>query len=183
MIFDVFGSGDVYKPRSVVRWLRTVKFYAPVSVGLEGKTNQKSLPKVYQISPRNGRDKPLMAQAEFANQNLKICRIPLTSGSNDVKEWQARRESNPDLWYRKPLFYPLNYRPFERCRRLVEGDPKLKREFTRSFILRTKGSTKIFAYVFWGREPPGGACLSWRSVCCRNIIARTFVEPLCAPPT
>ena len=26
-------------------------------------------------------------------------------------EWQARRESNPDLWYRKPLFYPLNYRP------------------------------------------------------------------------
>lgn len=25
--------------------------------------------------------------------------------------WQARRESNPYLWYRKPLFYPLNYRP------------------------------------------------------------------------
>ena len=80
---------------------------------------------------------------------------PFTKGFPFYKEWQARRESNPDLWYRKPLFYPLNYRPFERCRRLVERDPKLKREFTRTFILRTKGSTKIFAYVFWGREPPG----------------------------
>ena len=40
-------------------------------------------------------------------------------------------------------------------RRLVERDPKLKREFTRILILRTKGSTKIFAYVFWGRAPPG----------------------------
>ena len=41
----------------------------------------------------------------------KSAEIPLTSEFNDVKEWQARRESNPDLWYRKPLFYPLNYRP------------------------------------------------------------------------
>ena len=42
---------------------------------------------------------------------LKIATDPYKYG---VKEWQARRESNPDLWYRKPLFYPLNYRPFER---------------------------------------------------------------------
>ncbi len=25
-------------------------------------------------------------------------------------EWCTRRESNPDLWLRRPLFYPLNYR-------------------------------------------------------------------------
>ncbi len=43
-------------------------------------------------------------------------------------EWQARRESNPDLWYRKPLFYPLNYRPCD-GQKLERWGMKSKRYF------------------------------------------------------
>ena len=53
------------------------------------------------------------ANKPLANVRIKSENPPksLNIRNNDVKEWQARRESNPDLWYRKPLFYPLNYRP------------------------------------------------------------------------
>lgn len=61
-----------------------------------------------------------------------------------VLSWQVRRESNPDLWYRKPLFYPLNYGPSEKVpeARRAAGDVKEQNHPAIS-LAKTKLWTKL----------------------------------------
>src|SRR5213595_163760 len=45
-------------------------------------------------------------------RNAQICsdaRSTAAAGGSLYRFWRSRRESNPHLRFRKPLFYPLNY--------------------------------------------------------------------------